>query len=168
MTHKALFTFAGTDTPQGFETRRRPDLLKLVPGKRHPLMFGQSEFSRVIVPVHWDKKSNRSRKCEGSIYCDDCAHLLRKTFHLYAGVYLTSQGSERAIVDLGTSMPDRWMKAPPDFRKLHVISRAAAHGPIVCECQEHTSVDYSLFPGWDIIDDVIRIFAGRISIAKPD
>jgi len=162
----APFSFGSELVRSSFLAHRGIDLLKLGDNSSLRVMFGQSEFSRLLVPIHWDRVTGRSRKCEGSTYCDDCAHGVRKAFHLYAGVYLMDAQSKKVVVDLATSLPQKWLKNPPDFRRIHRISRKSSHGPVCVEALPHCTVQTDQFPGWDIIDDVIQIFKGRHSLSN--
>lgn len=162
------FTWANQRTEEQMRARQGTDLFKLEAGKGHHVVFAQVAESRQIVGVHWIKALGRSCKCLGS---DDCAHCLHKeplSFHLYALAFISVPVPFPAIIDLATTNADKITKEGLDTTCVYRVSRNDARGPIFLVRNEHMKVDVTGYQGWDITNDVNRIYRGRISPSRKD
>lgn len=163
MEQTSPFSFHDEDTEFRFATHSPIGLFKLKPDTRLIATFGRSDKSRLVVGIHWDKHSGKSRMCAGSQSCGDCdlGYLLQ--FHLYAGICVHGSPDFKTIVDLGTTMAKRWKLKPPDFSVPHVIWRKDKYGSVFCDARPYDKTLKHVWDGWDIREDVERIFRGRKS-----
>lgn len=155
--------WANPDTRAQMMRRKGCDLLRLKGGCSHHAVFGQLHESRLIVGVHWIPEHNHARMCRGEKRCADCANKLRLTFHLYALAFVGIPRPFAAIVDLGTSIASTATTDGVDVSKVYKIERLEDRGPIKLKPLEYLKFDASEYQGWDILNDVERIFSGRMS-----
>jgi len=165
MTQQSPFAFSDPSTQHRFEERPRVHLERIIPGKTLQVMFPSESISRVLVPIHWPKGSGKSRKCEGSIYCEDCVNNARTTFHLYAGAY-TYPRCIKVILDLCTEIPKRWSDEAPQWDCVYQVFRYGKKQEVHVTPADHVRWVYDKrVAGWDVLSDVLRIFQGRTSLA---
>jgi len=160
------FAFDREETAASFGRNKPIGLFKLKPGVRTMVRFGLMTESRLLVGIHWDKISGNSRRCAGSDRCADCDLGFVCQFHLYAAVYIQGSADFKAIVDLGTTLPKRWKLNPPDFNVPYTLWRKDKFGTVFADKREYDATIKSIWQGWDIRNDIDRLFATRTSMPK--
>jgi len=139
-------------------------LLSLKHGQKVTGFIGKETYARQLVTLHFVTGHQKSFLCPGEQRCHCCKRGHSGAQHLYCA-FFAADGIKplRRVIHLGTSVPTQWMERLPDFDHQLVIERQEKGGQFRVYRPDYARLIKSEFSGWDIAEDIKRIFAGRIS-----
>lgn len=140
-------------------TTKRRNLLRLSPGRWEDVQVGAAQWSRTLVPVHYDCEQGRSVRCQNS-HCELCKQGKESRLYLYLAAR-TLRGREVVVCVSGT-VSCKWLEKRPDFHKSFRVERdVKQHGPTLLT-QNDLSIKFPTeWEGFDVSRELEWIFRGR-------
>lgn len=132
-------------------------ILKLKPGQNKVVQLGSAQFSRRLVPLHYDLQAGRSASCSGSGICKRCIKGMTPRVFLYLAA--RTHNGAKVIVCVSRVVANEWLYRAPDFHHQFSVERPNCNNAptTLREITTHGRFQ-ELWEGFDLTPELDRLF----------